>query len=267
MRYIDIYKADVESGSGYALVTQDCIQTTSADLVRKPNAKTFTMADGSLCIYTAENDSAETVLNLEVTETQAQIISDHTRQGHLYFSGMRAGADALPTPTDPNYFSVQKKLFEGCLTENTSVRIQQIYPDLFSLQIPLKMAVSDGSLKKIAFPVIQIDTLSLSGNTEDFSDYTYKNGSFCRKNVIFTSESEMQIGFAYSGTIAGLKAAVFKNQQNFLNWDSVEAENSGTLPLSAGSNHFLFQIYTENSAYKSLSFQFLIYRQPEVISW
>ncbi|MBR0483935.1 MAG: hypothetical protein IJJ69_04045 [Oscillospiraceae bacterium] len=267
MRYIDVYR-EYDSDSGFLLVTKDCIQTDKADISRQPNAKSFTMADGSFCLYPSAMDSAAMTLSLECSGSQANALASAVRFGRLYFAGMRAGGLTSHSPTDANYFSqINDNAFVGYLTENATVRILEIEAaaDLFSVRIPLKLLLdSYGKPKLQTVPVLKISSLSLFGTAENFSGYAYKKGIFYRKNVIFTSETEAEIAFSYSGSVSGLKAAVFKNQQTFLNWDVSSGKYSGTLPLTVGENCFTFQLYTANSYYKHAYFQFVIYRNPSI---
>lgn len=267
MRYIDVYR-EYDSASGFLLVTQDCIQTDKADISRRPNAKSFTMADGSLCLYPSAMDSAEMTLLLECSGNQANALASAVRFGRLYFAGMRAGGRTSRTPTDANYFSqTYYDAFVGYLTENTTVQIREIEAaaDLFSVQIPLKLLLDDyGRPQLRTVPVLKISSLSLLGMAENFSGYAYRNGIFHRKNIIFTNESEAGIAFSYSGSVSGLKAAVFKKQQTFLNWDVSGGDYSGILPLTVGENNFTLQLYTANSYYKHAYFQFVIYRNPGI---
>ena len=262
MRYIDVYRT-YSSSPGVYLIAQDCIQTGSADIVRKPNAKSFIMADGSFCVYTADNDAVEMTLSLECTELQARAVAGGIRQGFLYFAGMRAGTYTTPTPSDSDYFSARKTAFTGYLTENASVRIQQISSDLFSMQIPLKLKVSSGNIFYSDIPVIQIAGLSILGTEENLSSgYVYQKDSFRRKRIIFTDADTAAFHFSYTNGISGVSATVIKNGNNILNWNTVSEENTGELPLSVGKNEFIFRVDPPNSAYKRLIFRFTVYRQP-----
>ena len=208
MRYVDIYREDTASDSGFALVAQDCIQIENANVTRKSTAKSFTMADGSLCLYPAENDSAEFTLYLECSGSQVSAISAAVRLGELYFAGMRVGSTASLSPADSGYLHNSTfSAFTGYLPENSSIQVKEIEAaaDLYTVQIPMKLRLNSSGqylLNSILF--IRASGFSILGAEESFSAYRYRKGSFCRSAVLFTSESSMPFSFALEAEILAM---------------------------------------------------------------
>lgn len=272
MRYIDIYK---KSGNDFVLVAQDCIQTENADLTRKAVLKSFPMADGSTVLYTSGNDSAEMTLSLECGQTQIQAISEALHAGELYFTGMRAGANALPTPTENGYFPTYLEnsvpAFIGILTENSSVRILETaaHADLFALQIPLKLATSGGQFQTENIPTAGIyDTGGISlhksdGQTDtsivfNYSDFQYHKGVFIRKSVIFSEKPILKVG------IWGNKedcSYILTQNGSLRSWDDSQGDLRAECGLVPSLNEFILEMKFTQESLKSVFFKFYVYRQ------
>jgi len=269
LRYVDIYRADADSG--FALVAQDCIQIEKTDVSRKSNAKTFTMADGSICLYPSEKDSAEFTLYLECSGSQVSAISAAVRLGELYFAGMRVGSTASATSTDKNYLS--RSIFDaftGYLPENYNIQVKEIEAaaDLYTVQIPMKLRLnSSGQYLLNSMPFIRTNGFSILGAAESFSAYRYRKGAFCRSAVLFTSESSMPFSFAMEAEILalGVSAKLEKGTNTFSLWENPDFENFNTAALSDGRNDFTFRIWTEQH-HKQFVLKFTVWKNPEVIS-
>ncbi|MBR1528749.1 MAG: hypothetical protein IJ642_05560 [Oscillospiraceae bacterium] len=264
MRIVDIYYLDANQNPVF--LTGDCIQTDHADVSRKSNAKSYTMADGSLTLYPAQNDSAEFTLYLECKSAQAEAISSAVRHGQLLFAGMRTAGKTSDTPTDHHYLETAvHPAFIGLLPETSSIKIKEIEAcaDLFGVQIPMNLVLSAGNYYMQNLPVIKIDSLSLAGNAENFSGYTYqKSGWFCRNQILHTNSDLLSVSFAYSGSVPNLSASLKKSGVTVQNWNSVETENSCSASLDVGLNQFALLLSAP--AYKPLGFRFSIWRNPAV---
>ena len=262
MRYIDIYK---KVGNDFILVAQDCIQIENADLTKKAVLKSFQMADGSQAIYTSGNDSAEMALNLECSAVQTNAISEALHAGELYFTGMRAGAKPLPTPTEngyfPEYLENSVPAFIGCLTENSSVQILEkaSHADFFALQIPLKLATSGGQLRTELIPtagLLENGGITIGGTGINFSDYRYHKGSFIRKSVIFSSSASFFVGIW--GNKETCSYTLLQND-GIRGWDDSHGDLRAECGLVSGLNEFILKISETNL--KSVIFKFYVYRQ------
>ena len=122
MRIVNIYDA---SGS---LISSGYIQINDASVSRNLNSKIFTMADGSITMYTAASDKNQMTLSLECNEAQANAFENAAHMGKFLFSGMRAGSDTCDDQT----------AFVGYITG--ACKIRRIAPDLYALDIPLQIA-------------------------------------------------------------------------------------------------------------------------------
>lgn len=264
MRIIDIYYLDNQNP---VFLTGDCIQTDKADVSRKSNAKSYTMSDGSLVVYPVENDSAEFTLCLECTANQADAIARAVRRGQLLFSGMRVGGHTSFSPTDSGYLSQAViPVLVGLLPETSNVKIREIEAcaNLYSVQIPMNLKITNGNYLTQNIPVIKIDSLSLFGNAENFSGYSYqKSGYFCKNQVIHTNSASMAFCFSYSGAVPNLSASLSNSGQNVQSWNPVGTENSCSAALAVGLNQFTLQLTAIN--YKTLKIRFSVWRNPEVI--
>lgn len=283
MRIIDVYRKNSASDSGFSLVAQDLIQVGSADVSRKMNGKSFTMADGSLTFYRAENDAVQMSLEFECTAEQAKNLSEAVRYGQLFFAGMRAGVHTSKTPTDAVYLEwgiEEMNAFSCYLTENTTVNVQEISAksDIYTVRIsPLRIEISEGVPELYEIPAIRLYDFLLDGNREQVTpsrNYTYKNGIFYRNQVIFTDSENFSVSFKADAEPKEnaeiqpvLKAVIQKNGSEVLNWDSVlSAEfSTGELALSDGDNTFDLILFTENKYYKRLCFRFSVWKQPAKI--
>lgn len=134
MRKINIYR---EVSGSLVLVSADLIQIENADISRTPGGRSFTMADGSVTFYPAENDTADFTLIIECSGSQADAVASAVRFGKLYFSGMRVAGTAADS----------SHVFTGFITEQSAVKIQEISSaaDLYNLRIPMKLLLSDGN--------------------------------------------------------------------------------------------------------------------------
>lgn len=264
MRYIDIYK---QAGNDFVLVAQDCIQTESADLTRKAVLKSFSMADGSTVLYTSGNDSAEMTLSLECNQAQIQAISEALHVGELYFAGMRAGAHALPTPTEngyfPQYLENSVPAYIGILTENSSVKILETaaHADLFALQIPLKLETSGGQFRTELIDSCYMEGFSIAGTVQNFQNYRYHKGDFIRKSVIFTNRSQIIVG--QWGRRAGCFYTLLDEDDNVItgseSWTYDDGYYTPPVNLNFGLNTLILQI--TSGELKPVRFQFSVYRQ------
>ena len=270
MRYIDIYK---KVGNDFVLVAQNCIQIENADLTKKAVLKSFQMADGSTTTYTSGNDSAEMALNLECSAVQAEAISEALHVGELYFTGMRAGAKPLPTPTDngyfPTYLSEDVPAFIGCLTENSSVQILEkaSHADLFALQIPLKLATSGGQLRTQLIPTAGlletggISLIKTDGESDidtefRYSDYRYYQGISIRKSVIFSEKPTLKVGIWHMKEDCSY---ILTQNGGLRGWDDSHGDLRAECGLVPGLNEFILEISETNL--KSVIFKFYVYRQ------
>ena len=271
MRYVDIYREDTASDSGFALVVQDCIQIENANVTRKSTAKSFTMADGTLCLYPSEKDSAEFTLSLECSGSQASKISAAVRLGELYFAGMRVGSTASLSPADSSYLHNSTfSAFTGHFPENSSIQVKEIEAaaDLYSVQIPMKLQLSSsGEYLLTSVPFIRADSISVLGAEESFSAYRYRKGAFCRSIVLFTSESQMPFSFAMETDVLtrGVSAKLEKGTNTVYLWENPAAENTCTVSLSDGRNDFAFRIWTQQF-HKAFVLKFTVWKNPEEIS-
>ena len=275
LRYVDIYRADADSG--FALVAQDCIQIEKTDVSRKSNAKSFTMADGSLCLYPSVNDSAEFTLYLECSGSQVSEISAAVRFGELYFAGMRVGSTASATPTDKNYLNRDGYTFDvftGYIPENYNIQVKEIEAaaDLYTVQIPMKLQLNSSGHYHLTenvnnTPIVGITGFKIFGADESFLAYTYRKGAFCRDAVLFTSGASMPFSFSMWDRIYGTDASAKLeiNGNIVCSWNEMTAENQGTVTLENGRNDFTFSIQ-KGTAYKKFILKFTVWKNPEVIS-
>jgi len=264
LRIVDIYYLDANQNPVF--LTGDCIQTDNTDVSRKSNAKSYTMADGSLMLYPAQNDSAEFTLCLECKSVQVEAISSAVRQGQLLFAGMHVGGKKSDTPTDRNYLETAiHPAFIGLLPENSNVKIKEIEAcvDLFSVQIPMNLVLSAGNYRMQNLTVIKIDSLEFFENSENFSSYAYqKSGYFCRNQMLHTNSDTLPMSFTYSGNVPNLSASLKKSGVTVQSWNPVETENSCSAALDVGLNQFTLLLSAP--AYKSLGFRFSVWRNPAV---
>ncbi len=270
MRIVDVYRSDADSG--FALVAQDCIQIEHADVSRKSSAKSFTMADGSFCLYPAEMDSAEFTLNLECSGSQVSAISAAVRLGELYFAGMRVSSAASVTPTDCNNYLNGRTFnaFTGYLPETSNIQVKEIEAaaDLYTLHIPMKLRLnSSGNYFLHSMPLVRTSGFSVLGTTESFAAYSYRKGVFCRKHVIFTNESQMSFSFSMTEEILGddASAKLEKNSVTAYFWETMSFQNDCTVTLQNGRNDFIFSIQ-KGTAHKKFVLTFTVWKNPEVVS-
>ena len=281
MRYVDIYREDTASGSGFALVVQDCIQIENANVTRKSTAKSFTMADGTLCLYPSEKDSAEFTLSLECSGSQASKISAAVRLGELYFAGMRVGSTASLSPADSSYLHNSTfSAFTGHFPENSSIQVKEIEAaaDLYSVQIPMKLQLSSsGKYLLTSVPFIRADSISVLGAEENFNAYRYRKGAFCRSAVLFTSQASVSFSFNMAQSVLDnfdIFAKLGKEAVTVQLWSNTGTEgyesmiagnNSCTASLSDGRNDFVFRIWAQQF-HKDFVLKFTVWKNPEVIS-
>lgn len=264
MRIVDIYYIDANQNPVF--LTGDCIQTDTTDVSRKSNAKSYTMSDGSLCIYPVENDSAEFTLCLECKSVQVEAISSAVRQGQLLFAGMHVGGKKSDTPTDRNYLETAvHPAFVGLFPENSSIKIREIEAcaDMFSVQISMNLLLAAGNYQMQNLPVIHLDSIAFFENLENFSGYSYqKSGYFCKNQVLRTNSNTLPMSFTYSGNVPNLSASLKKSGVTVQSWNPVEAENSCSVSLDVGLNQFTLLLNAP--AYKSLGFRFSVWKNPAI---
>ena len=263
MRYIDIYR---KVSDNFILVAQDCIQTENADLTRKAVLKSFTMADGSTTLYTSGNDSAEMNLSLECSQAQIQAISEALHAGELYFTGMRAGAHPLPTPTDNDYFpaylSENIPAFVGILTEDASVQILETaaHVDLFALKIPLKLETSGGQFKTELIPtagLLETGGINFDNRSLHYSDFCYDKGKFILKFMLFANSDSFFVGIW--GDKEDCSYQLYQNG-DVKEWDDSQGDLQAECTLVSGLNTFEIKI-TKGENLKPVRFQVSVYRQ------
>ena len=185
--------------------------------------------------------------------------------GELYFTGMRAGAKPLPTPTEngyfPEYIENSVPAFIGCLTENSSVQILEkaSHADFFVLQIPLKLATSGGQLRTELIPtagLLENGGITIGGTGINFSDYRYQKGSFIRKSVIFSSSASFFVEIW--GNKETCSYTLLQND-GIRGWDDSHGDLRAECGLVSGLNEFILKISETNL--KSVIFKFYVYRQ------
>lgn len=266
MRYVDIYNEKLQ------LLVQDCKQIGSADTDTNVLSKQYTMADGSICMYTAGiNTSAE--IELECTAEQAKVISSYATLGKFYFAGIRLGTVTTATPTDSDYCNF--KAIPAYITGNIQKKIISVHADLFSVKIPVKFDQTN-SEKFPEIPVLFTDfdqifdreVLGMSSETEfhEFSIYSYRNGVFIRKQPVFTELAEISVTIPVISEMElnSISGAIFADHSEIPYTDWGNALTTGTiceavLQLHPGANYF-DSIFRKPDC-KTFHLQFCIYRK------
>ena len=187
MRLIDIYK---EASDGtISLVTAGCIQTGGTLLTRTPKNQFYELADGTCVCYPCATAKAETVLELECTETQAQAIDTVTNRGSMLFAGLRCGANLAEALHPP------RTGYRAFLTGQIEIEKMYACANVYRVRIPLRFDVSGTEYRSETLPVICPNLLTISGTTAQVRFFPYRlldgNPVFVRRNTLFTGESSL----------------------------------------------------------------------------
>lgn len=269
MRIIDIYREDTASDTGFRLIEGGFIQAGENTLSRTLNAKTFTMADGSLMMYPAAKDRIQMPIGLECSGNQAALLENAVHYGKLFFAGIHAGTSKSPSQTDKNYPSATKKAFAGYVTG--TFRENQISSDLFSIEIPCQFDFDETAAVPVIMTGFGNDSgLKIGDNIQKFSDFAFlKDGFFHRKQIIFTSNAKINLAFPVILSISteGIRASVSRNNTQVQSWTDLTQDSvcEINLDLQTGINHFQIIIEGVNALYyahRPMKLQFSVYKFP-----
>lgn len=193
MRLIDIYKET--AGGSVIPVTAGCIQTDGTLLTRTPNNKFFEMADGTCACYPCATAKAETTLELECTEAQANAIDAAANCSSLLFAGLRCGA-ALHEEQHP-----PRTGYRAFLTGQIEIEKMFACANVYRVRIPVRFDVSGENYRFVTVPAICPDLLTISGKSEQISAFAYRriggNPAFVRNNTILTSAEHLTISVSF----------------------------------------------------------------------
>lgn len=196
--------AQVEEGlRSYTIVTTEvphlvcagCIQTGGTLLTRTPNNKFFEMADGTCACYPCATAKAETVLELECTETQAHAIDTATNRGSLLLAGLRCGADLAEAPHPP------RTGYRAFLTGQIEIEKMYACAKVYRVRIPLRFDVSGETFRSVTMPVIYPTSVTIDEVADNLTGYSYRliggAPAFIRNQTLFLfgSPSLFTLGF------------------------------------------------------------------------
>lgn len=89
MRAVTIY-----TNNGATLVGNAYRQLAGVKLNRAPVIKSYTMADGSPCIYTAAKDKATVTIELECSQAAARALASYAHNAEFTFQGLNVIGNA-----------------------------------------------------------------------------------------------------------------------------------------------------------------------------
>ncbi len=252
MRLVDIYR---QNDDQLEVVTTDCIQTGMPVLTRTPIVKSFTMADGSPCIYPAVRDTVSMTAEFECTKTQAAAIAASVRHGRLVFAGLSWSVNDMQI--QPLTGAV------GYITGGVQVVEKFAGSGIFSVTVPLQLEVqTDGSILEMPVPVVQLTDLTVCGTPVSLSDCRYANGFVCRKTVFANTDTA---AVSYTVQIPDGLPEELATQVYIRRGDAVMAECTGDagtvqVPLVSGENVLLLQVSHGTNFCKAWQMRFTIYR-------
>lgn len=252
MRIVDIYR---QNGSHLEVVTTDCIQIGTPVLTRTPIVKSFTMADGSPCIYPAVRDTASMTAEFECTKTQAAAIAASVHHGRLIFAGLSWIVN------DASKIALTGAV--GYITGGVQVVEKFAGSGIFGVTVPLQLEVkTDGSVLETSVPVVQLTDLTVCGVNISLSDCRYANGFVCRKTVFANTENA---AISYTAQIPDGLPEHLVTQVYIWRDNKIIAGctgDAGTLevPLVPGENALLLQFLHGTNFCKTWQTRLTIYR-------
>lgn len=253
MRLVDIYR---QNGTHLEVVTTGCIQTGTPVLTRTPIVKSFTMADGSPCIYPAVRDTASLTAEFECTKTQAAAIAASVRYGKLVFAGL--GWCVNGTTGTGATGAV------GYITGGVQVTEKFACSGIFGVTIPLQLEVkTDGSVLETSVPVVQLTNLTVCNVNIAPSDCRYIRDAFAYRKTVFTGTETAAVSYTVQipeGLPEQIVTQVYVRRGNII---AGCTGDTGTLevPLVPGENALLLQFLHGTDFCKTWQTRLTIYRE------
>ena len=196
MRLIDIYReVPGDNGNIVLPVTTGCVQTDGVLLTRTPNNKFYEMSDGTCACYPCATAKAESVLELECTEAQADAIDAVTNCGSLLFAGIRCGTEMREALHPP------RTGYRAFLTGQIEIEKMFACANVYRMHIPLRFDVSGEEYRSVPVPVICPDQVTIGGTSEPLSAFDYRliagEPVFVLRNTILTGAETLILSVSF----------------------------------------------------------------------
>ena len=273
----------VEEGlKAYEIVTQEVPHFIDAGFLQVGEAKArknltmqqYTMADGSVCVYPAQNPVTRMTLELECTELQAHHLEEALCHVPLLLTGVKYGA----ADADLYNYYIYPPGTGRLYTLDGEAEIGEKYAGsgIYSVKLPLIVNTNEDDIKGLDGLGIRL-YYDGAETPEESSAFSYvprarvqdtgrsiaPSGLFVRKNVYFTASDTFTLSFrSFWLTPPEMYNKLY--QGDTLVKQNLEPDTEQEFELEPGENVFTFYFWSRYAEARCEDYQIVVYRQVTV---